>query len=179
MSAPSGTGKTTLVKRLLKDNPDIEHSISCTTRKPRAGEQDGIDYRFLDEDTFRGMIRQDEFFEWEEVHGSLYGTPKEPLLTWRAQGKDAVLDIDIRGALNFKSKYPDTFTIFLVPPSLEVLEQRLKSRMTEGEASLKRRLDNARREIQEKDKFDCVIINKDLDRAYEEVKQAILQKRKQ
>lgn len=177
VSAPSGTGKTTVVKRLLKDHPEIGRSVSYTTREPRAGEKEGVDYYFTDEKTFREMKDRGRFFEWEEVHGACYGTPKEPLLKRRQEGKDTVLDIDTRGALNLKRQFPDTYCIFLVPPSLKVLEERLRSRMTEGETSLKRRLENARQEMGEKNRFDCVIINDDLERAYEEVKRIILQHR--
>lgn len=173
ISAPSGTGKTTLVSRLLREMPDLGRSVSWTTRPPRAGEKEGIDYHFIDEKTFREMAHEDRFFEWEEVHGFFYGTPKEPLLERRKKGKDTVLDIDTRGALNLKQAFPESCLIFLLPPSLAVLEERLRSRRTEEEVSLKRRMENARREIAEKDKFDYVIINDDLDRAYREVKKII------
>ncbi len=119
------------------------------------------------------MVNQGEFFEWEEVHGDFYGTPKGPLILRREQGKDTILDIDMRGALNLKRAYPDSHLIFLLPPSLEALEKRLRSRKTEGEAALQRRLENARREIAEKDNFDYVIMNDDIDRAYNELRRII------
>lgn len=177
MSAPSGAGKTTLANRLFREFPDIDRSISCTTRPIRAGEADGVDYRFISEKTFREMVENSLFFEWEEVHGSLYGTPKEPLLKSRSEGRDTVLDIDTRGALNLKRSFPDSCLIFLMPPSLEALEQRLRTRKTESDAALKRRLENARREMAEKDKFDYAIINDNLDHAYEELKRIILKER--
>lgn len=119
------------------------------------------------------MVEQGLFFEWEEVHGAFYGTPKGPILKRRDEGLDTILDIDTRGALNLKKTYPDSRLIFLMPPSIEALEQRLRCRKTEGEVSLKRRMENARREMGEKDRFDYVIINDDLDRAYNELRKII------
>jgi guanylate kinase len=177
LSAPSGAGKTTLLNRLLADFPELGISVSCTTRTPRPGEKDGVDYRFIDEQRFREMVEAGDFFEWEEVHGAFYGTPKAPIMERRAAGLDTVFDLDTRGALNFKLAYPESFIIFVAPPSLEELEKRLRRRHTEAEESLKRRLENARREISEKDRFDCVIINDDLERAYAELKSVIQKKR--
>lgn len=179
VSAPSGTGKTTLVARLLKEMPDIEKSLSCTTRPPRAGEKDGVDYRFIDQKMFQEMINQELFFEWEEVHGFLYGTPEAPLLERRKDGKDTVLDIDVRGALNLKKRFPDSCLVFLMPPSLEVLEERLRKRRTEAEEILRRRLENARRELGEKEKFDYAIINDDLEKAYQELKTIVVKERRE
>ncbi len=173
MSAPSGAGKTTLLNRLLADFPDIARSVSCTTRAPRAGEQAGVDYVFIDEKTFRDMAQNDLFFEWEEVHSSFYGTPKGPLIERRAQGRDTVLDIDTRGAMSLRRAYPDACLIFLKPPSIEALETRLKARRTEAPEALKRRLENARREMAEQDRFDYVIINDNIDRAYQELRNIV------
>jgi len=173
LSAPSGTGKTTLLKRLLAEFPEIGISISCTTRSPRPGEKDGRDYYFIDEKKFQQMVQESQFFEWEEVHGSFYGTPKQRLIERLREGKDTILDIDTRGALSIKREFPDACLIFLMPPSLTALEERLRVRRTEGEGSLRRRLEDARREIAEKDKFDYVIINDDLDKAYEELRQIV------
>ena len=178
LSAPSGTGKTTLLMRVLREFPDLERSVSCTTRPPRPGEKDGVSYRFVDEKTFREMIQNDGFFEWEEVHGHFYGTPKAPLIARREKGRDTILDIDTRGAMSVKKSYPDSCAIFLMPPSIEVLEQRLRARQTESEASLARRLNNARMEMNEKNKFDYVIVNDELDRAFEEMKRLIVLERK-
>jgi guanylate kinase len=158
--------------------PDLERSVSWTTRPPRPGEKEGVDYRFIDEKTFREMVREDRFFEWEEVHGSFYGTPREPLLQRRREGKDTVFDIDTRGALNLKQAFPESCLVFLLPPSLAVLEERLRRRRTEEEVSLKRRMENARREIAEKDKFDYVIINDDLDRAYEKLREIVFKEKR-
>lgn len=159
-----------MLNRLLADFPDIARSVSCTTRPPRSGERDGVDYVFLDDETFREMVQKDLFFEWEEVHSSFYGTPKGPLVERRALGLDTVLDIDIRGAMSLRRAYPDACLIFLLPPSLEALEDRLKARRTEAPEALKRRLDNAKREMAERDKFDYVIINDNVDRAYQELR---------
>lgn len=173
VSAPSGAGKTTLLNRLLAEFPDIHRSVSCTTRPPRTGEREGNDYYFIDEKAFREKAQNDLFFEWEEVHSFFYGTPKEPIVKRRDRGEDTVLDIDTRGAMSVRRAYPDACLIFLMPPSLEALEARLKGRQTEAEAALKRRLENARLEMAEKDNFDYVIINDDVDRAYRELRDII------
>lgn len=177
VSAPSGTGKTTMVRRVLGEFPDLGRSISYTTRPPRVGERDGFDYYFVDEKSFREMVHGGRFFEWEEVHGALYGTPREPLTRRREEGKDTILDIDTRGALNLKESFPDSFLIFLSPPSLIALEERLRKRRTEEEGSLRRRLEDARREMEEKDRFDYVIMNDNLDLAYEKLKEIIRRER--
>ncbi len=177
LSAPSGAGKTTLSNRLFADFPDIGASVSCTTRPPRAGERNGIDYHFIDDALFRRRMDEGLFFEWEEVHGFLYGTPKEELLDRRARGEDTILDIDVKGALSIKKAFPESLLIFVMPPSLEDLEKRLMARKTEGEETLKRRLENAKREMAERDKFDYIIVNDDLDRAYDELKSILLKNR--
>lgn len=174
LSAPSGAGKTTLVNRLLKDVPQIECSISCTTRKPRPGEKEGVEYYFVTSEKFQEMIRAGEFFEYEEVHGYFYGTPKAPLMERRNQGLDTVLDVDTRGALSVKKAFPDSLTIFLMPPSIEVLEERLRRRQTESESSLQRRLQDAKDQLLEKENFDYVVINDDIERAYQEVLNILL-----
>ncbi|HEX5036815.1 MAG TPA: guanylate kinase [bacterium] len=178
VSAPSGAGKTTLLNRLLADFPDIARSVSCTTRPPRAGEKEGVDYYYVDEKTFRDMAQKDAFFEWEEVHSFFYGTPKPPLVDRRKKGLDTVLDIDTRGAMSVRRAFPDAVLIFLMPPSIEALEARLKGRQTEAPEALKKRLENARAEMAEQDKFDYVIINDDVDRAYSELKTIISGRRK-
>lgn len=166
-----------MVRRVLGEFPDLGRSISYTTRPPRVGERDGFDYYFVDEKSFREMVHGGRFFEWEEVHGALYGTPREPLTRRREEGKDTILDIDTRGALNLKESFPDSFLIFLSPPSLIALEERLRKRRTEEEGSLRRRLEDARREMEEKDRFDYVIMNDNLDLAYEKLKEIIRRER--
>ncbi len=132
----------------------------------------------MEESRFRDMVREGAFFEWEEMHGRYYGTPKEPLLRRRDAGLDTVFDIDVRGAMNLKKAYPDTCSIFIIPPSLGVLEERLRRRRSEDEAAMARRLADARREMEEQDHFDYVIINDDLERAYGELKSVIEKERK-
>jgi guanylate kinase len=178
VSAPSGAGKTTLLNRLLADFPDMARSVSCTTRPPRAGEKEGVDYYYVDEKSFREMAQKDEFFEWEEVHSFFYGTPKAPLIDRRRKGLDTVLDIDTRGAMSVRRSFPDAVLIFLMPPSIEALEARLKGRQTEAPGALKKRLENARAEMAEQDKFDYVIINDDVDQAYSELKKIISERSK-
>ena len=178
VSAPSGAGKTTLLNRLLADFPDLRRSVSCTTRPPRAGERDGVDYTFIDEKTFQKMIDENLFFEWEEVHSYRYGTPKAQLIETRNQGLDTILDIDTRGAMTLRKAFSDAVLIFLMPPSIETLEVRLKGRQTEAEEALKRRLENARQEMAEKDKFDYIIVNDDKERAYQDLRSVIDQVRR-
>lgn len=177
ISAPSGTGKTTVDRKVLSQLTDCLRSISVTTRKPRSGEREEVDYRFVTPARFQKMIDQGDFFEWEEVHGFLYGTPKVNLGEATRKGVDLLLDIDVRGALSIKKGYPESVLIFLSPPSLEVLEARLRGRRTEGEESLQQRLKAARREMEAKKEFDYVIINDELDQAVREVIEIIRQER--
>lgn len=174
ISAASGTGKTTLVKRLLEEMPDLSLSISCTTRPKRPGEKSGVDYYFIDRSSFLEKIKQDEFFEYEEVHGSYYGTPKAPLMKNRRMGIDTLFDVDTRGALNIKKQFPDSVLIFLLPPSFETLTERLKQRHTEDERALKRRINEGKQQIAQKDKFDYNVVNDNVDRAFTELKGIIL-----
>lgn len=173
ISAPSGTGKTTLVRKILNEIPNTVPSISVTTRPPRPGEKEGVDYYFVSQEKFKEMKDRREFFESEEVHGYLYGTPRAALEKAQQNGKIIVLDIDVRGALTFKKNYPESCLVFLSPPSQAVLERRLRSRRTEPEASLKRRLEAAAVEMREKEKFDCVIINDDLENAFRETQKVL------
>ena len=170
ISAPSGTGKTTIARKILEKISGCRRSVSATTRSPRPGEQSGIDYHFVDEAAFRGMVERGELFEWEEVHGALYGTPRKNLREAEESRIDLLLDIDTRGALSVKQAFPQSCLIFLKPPSWEVLEERLKGRKTEAGESLKRRLEAARREMAEQNKFDYVIINDELEKTVAEVK---------
>lgn len=177
ISAPSGTGKTTLVKKIVAEVPDCCRSVSATTRPPRRGEREGVDYRFVDGATFREMILRGEFFEWQEVHGFLYGTAHKVLQEAQRTGVDLLLDIDTRGALAIKQAYSGSCLIFLKPPTWETLVERLKGRKTEEAESLQRRLEAAKRELEEQKKFDYVIINDRLDKTIEEVKQVIERER--
>ncbi len=171
LSSPSGGGKTTLLHCLMQDRPDLKLSVSYTTRRPRPGEKDGVDYHYISRDEFREKIETGALLEWEEVHGSLYGTPKAEAGQNIA---NLLFDVDTKGALQLRQLHPHTTLIFIQPPSLEVLKERLKARGTEDAADLERRLDRFRLEMAEKDKFDYVIINDNVERAVSELKRIIL-----
>lgn len=171
ISAPSGAGKTTLLKRLLAVIPNLEFSVSHTTRPPRPGEQDGVDYHFIDRDGFLALRDQEAFLEWAEVHGNFYGTSREAVTAALEKGRDLCLDIDVQGAAQVRraADLPTVF-IFIAPPSLEVLEQRLRGRNTDAPEVIARRLDNARREMTEASWYDYRIINDQLARAEAELR---------
>ena len=167
MSAPSGAGKTTLCQNLLKKFPQISYSISHTTREPRKNEIDGEDYFFITTKDFEEKIRQSFWVEFAEVHGNYYGTSREYLEKQVDQGLSVLLEVDIKGAKQIKKLYPDAVTIFIMAPSFEVLEERLRHRATDSEDIINIRLNNARGEIEQKDLFDYVIINDELTEACE------------
>jgi guanylate kinase len=165
LSAPSGTGKTTLARRLLQEEPDAAFSVSATTRPPRGAERDGRDYRFVDEAAFDRMIAAGELLEWAHVHGHRYGTPRQSAAE-AAAGKLVLLDIDVQGGLQVKRQLPAAVTVFLLPPSLEELERRLRLRRTEAEEVVRRRLEAARAEVAAgRAAYDYVVLNEDLERA--------------
>lgn len=166
-AAPSGAGKTTIVHHLLEKYDELAFSVSATTRERRPHEVDGEDYYFLSRERFQELIRKDGFVEWEEVYSGLfYGTLRSELQRLWAAGKHIVFDIDVKGALNIKKAYPDeTLAIFVKPPSLEALSNRLRQRGTEDEANLKKRMDRAAAELAYESKFDRVLINDELDKA--------------
>ena len=171
-SAPSGAGKTSIVKGVLPDTPQLEFSVSACSRPMRPGEKDGVDYYFLTPDAFRAKIKENAFLEWEEVYpGSFYGTLRSEVeRIWKA-GKHVVFDVDVAGGLNIKKQYPEqSLAIFIQPPSLEELEKRLVNRQTETAESLKSRLGKAAHELKFSDQFDRIIINKDLNTAIQETK---------
>jgi guanylate kinase len=149
--------------------PGSRLSVSVTTRAPREGEVDGVDYHFVDQPTFRGMVESGELLEWAEFAGNLYGTPRDPVIEQVAQGKVVVLDIEVQGALQVKSKVPDALLVFLVPPSFEALEKRLRGRGTDDDRAVERRLRAAREEMAQQDAFDAVVVNDDLERCTAEV----------
>ena len=165
LSAPSGAGKTTLSRHILERTPDLRLSISYTTRTPRPGEINGRDYHFIDEARFVQLQANGAFAEWAQVHGLLYGTAREPLDNALAQGKDFLLDIDVQGAHQLKVTYPEAVSIFVLPPSWGELENRLRSRGTDHEGVITRRLQRAREETQELGSYDYVIVNDHLKRA--------------
>lgn len=170
LSAPSGTGKTTLAHRLKKELPDSVFSISCTTRPPRGSERDGVDYIFLSEAKFRQMVQEDAFAEWAEVHGHFYGTPRSTVEEAMEQGKLALFDIDVQGGEQIKQRYPMAVTVLVLPPSQEELERRLRGRGTDSHATIERRLLAARSEIRRGRSFDYRVINDDLETALEDLK---------
>jgi guanylate kinase len=175
-SAPSGSGKTTIVHRMLAEIPELAFSVSACTRAPREGEVHGRDYYFLSVDEFIRAIENDEFVEWEMVYeGKYYGTLRSEVeRIWNMQ-KHVVFDVDVEGGVNLKDKFGDkALAIFVMPPSLEVLEQRLRARGSETEEMLAERVEKARSEMDYANQFDRVILNDDLERAVAECKEAIL-----
>ena len=170
LSAPSGAGKTTLARRLLRSDPDAVFSVSVTTRAPRDREVDGVDYTFVDDATFRGMIEGDRLLEWAHVHGATYGTPSRFAAEALENGRLVVFDIDVQGGMQIKERHPEAATVLLVPPSRQELERRLRSRGTDPEEVVRRRLEVARAEIHAcLEGYDYVVINDDLDRAFSDL----------
>lgn len=166
LCAPSGTGKTTLVRMLVEKFKRFAFSISCTTRAPRAHEQDGVDYYFLDKSEFEKRIDQKYFAEWARVHGNYYGTPLGKTIEILQSGRDILFDIDVQGAAQLKRNLPGTFLVFIMPPSRAELEKRLRSRGTDDEASINIRLQNAKSELREAGWFDAWLMNDDIDQAF-------------
>lgn len=174
LSSPSGAGKTTLSKRLLSQNPDVVLSVSATTRAPRPGEVDGRDYHFLSVEDFKAKIEEDYFFEWAEVFGRYYGTPKTPVLEAVEEGRDVVFDIDWQGAQILADQAPaDTVRVFILPPSLALLEDRLRKRGQDSADVIKGRMDRAKDEISHWSEYDYVIVNDDFARALEKLNQIL------
>ena len=167
--APSGTGKTTLIRKLCQEFP-LNFSVSCTTRPPRPGETEGRDYIFLDRAEFLKKKCAGYFAEWAEVHGNFYGTPLQPVLERLNRGEDMLFDIDVQGAAQLALSLPEARFVFILPPSLEVLTQRLHKRGTDSEEAIKLRLVNARVEIKTCHWFDAWIVNNDLEQAYAELR---------
>jgi len=169
VSAPSGAGKHTILKRVLARDPELTYSISATSRPPRPGEQDGREYYFLDRAEFERRAAAGEFAEWAEVHGNLYGTLRRELDRIAASGKDALLELDVQGMRNMKRMGVAPVTVFIMAPSFEELEQRLRARGTDSGEVIAVRLKNARREVAAKDEFDHVIVNVDIREAVAEL----------
>ena len=165
VAAPSGAGKTTLVRLLLENDPGIRLSISSTTRAPRPGEEDGREYHFVDVAEFVDSVGRGEFLEWAQVHGNYYGTSKRWVEAEMSAGRDILLEIDWQGAQQVRKSFPQAIGMFILPPSIEALEDRLSSRGTDSAATIARRIAAAREEIRHVDEFDYVIINDDLQRA--------------
>jgi guanylate kinase len=177
ISAPSGAGKTTLCKRLLKTIPNMKLSVSYTTRKARSGEKNDVHYSFITEKRFKGMIERGEFAEWATVHGNLYGTSLKMLKKLNNEGYDIILDIDIRGALQLKKTLDKAVYIFILPPSMKTLERRLVNRKSDSKDVIARRIHNAKAEIAGYADYDYVVVNDKLDKAYKELESIIISSR--
>jgi guanylate kinase len=173
VAAPSGAGKTTLVGRLLKDDPQVMHSISFTTRAPRGGEQNGREYNFIDVPRFLDMRERGEFAEWAEVHDNFYGTSRVWLEQRMQEGCDMLLEIDWQGAQQMRRQFPEAVSIFVLPPSIAELERRLRGRGSDSDDVIARRVAGAYGEMRHVGEFDFVIINNDLDVALGELKAAV------
>ena len=173
ISAPSGTGKSTLIKLLFKRLKGLSFSISRTTRRPRKGERNGREYFFVSEEVFKKGIKRGEFAEWAKVHDSYYGTPKSCMKKIIDSGRDVVLDIDVKGALNLHKLYPGAAMIFIAPPSLKELEKRIRSRNKDSEKSIRTRLKNARKELKFADRYGYRVVNDKIPRVIKELKSII------
>ncbi len=177
ISAPSGSGKTTLVRRLLDTLDDVKFSVSFTTRPVRGSERDRIDYHFVPSDLFRTKIEDGEFLEWAEVHGNYYGTSKIVTEQVRASGEDILLDVDVQGAAQVRKAQPDAITLFVMPPSFDVLEERLRGRRQDSDEVIAGRLEEARHEIHHYKNYDYVLINDSVERTSELLKAIVLAER--
>jgi guanylate kinase len=162
ISAPSGSGKSTLVGKLMRRVTGLRFSVSYTTREPRGSERDGTEYYFISRQDFEGRIYKGEFLEWADVFGNLYGTHASELERASKEGSDLILDIDVKGARQLKERIPGAVSIFILPPSREVLEQRLRARSQDSEPVIERRLNEAAEEIRNYSQYDYVLVNKDV-----------------
>lgn len=173
VSGPSGAGKGTICKALIEKNP-IWISTSCTTRKPREGEVEGVNYFFIEKEEFLRRIDNDEFLEYAEVYGNFYGTPRSEVLRLLEEGKDVILEIDIQGALKIKSSYPEGVFIFIMPPSMEELRNRITNRGSETPESLKTRMEAAYDEISFASKYDYAVVNDEVETAVKKIESIIV-----
>ena len=173
-SAPSGTGKSTIAEALMDRFDSLAYSISHTSRPPRGTEQDGIDYHFVTESTFREMIERNAFLEWAEVHGHLYGTAFDAVKAQMSAGSDILMDVDVQGGRNVKKQFPESILIFLLPPSFEILQKRLTARGTDTPAVIEKRMAQASEEIKHCSWYDYIVINDDLEKAVFEAQSIIV-----
>ena len=173
ISGPSGVGKSSLLKRLLANHDNLRFSASTTTRQPRVGEQDGVDYNFVTQEQFTADIEQDLFLEWAVVHGNYYGTSKKQIQTMTESGLDVILDIDVQGSQNLMKKNIDGIYIFIAPPSIGELRKRLIGRGTDSEEVIATRLKNAEKEMECMDKYPNIVFNDDLEEAYNKLEEII------
>jgi guanylate kinase len=173
VSSPSGGGKTSVVKQILKDFPDIVFSVSVTTRPIRLNEVNGVDYFFVNDEEFEKKIKNNEFIEWERFYDYYYGTLKSFVDHNIRIGKSVIFEVDVKGAVSLKKIYPESFLIFIDPPSFEELVTRLKNRKTESESDLQKRIDRAKMELSFKKDFDYIFVNDELQKVYKSVKNLI------
>ena len=173
VSGAAGTGKDSVVSALRKAHPEIEKTVSATTRSPRPGEVDGRDYYFVDEEKFQRMVAEDGFLEYAAVHGHHYGTPRQPVMEALANGQNVMLDIDPQGALQVMERMPGCVSVFILPPSFAELRRRLEGRHTEQREEIERRLHNARGEVAQMNRYQYLLINDDVDAAYETLKDIV------
>ena len=177
VSAPSGAGKTSLCRAITDSLENLTHSVSYATRKPRPGEIDGRDYHFVSPERFQDMIRDGDFAEWAEVHSNLYGTSRRVLDDMVGKGIDVILDIDTQGAKQIKQKYKDAIYVFIMPPSFDVLEERLRNRNSDKEDEIKKRMRRAHEEIKDYTMYDYLVVNHDFDRALTELRSIVTAER--
>ena len=177
ISSPSGGGKGTLIREVRAAMPDIAYSVSLTTRAPRWGEEDGRDYHFVTENEFNDCIESDGFLEYAEVHGNMYGTSKAQTERFTAEGRDVILEIDVQGAKSVLEKAPDAVSIFILPPSFEIMRARLTSRNTEDAADLELRLKNSREEVRFFERFKYIVVNDEVHTASRAIASIILAER--
>ncbi len=169
ISGPSGSGKSTIIKENRKRIDNLTYSVSHTSRRPRGAEEDGVEYHFVDRDTFRAMIDRNEFAEWAEVFQDYYGTSLRELKERTSQGLDVIMDLDVQGALNMRRAVKDCVLVFILPPSMEVLKERLRARGTDDSTAVARRMERAASEIISARQYDFLVLNDRLDRAVEDV----------
>ena len=177
VSAPSGAGKTSLCRAITNSLENLTHSISYATRQPRPGEIDGRDYYFVSPERFRDMIEAGDFAEWAEVHSNFYGTSRRVLDDMISKGLDVILDIDTQGAKQIKAKYDSAAFIFIMPPSLDILEERLRNRKSDHEDEIRKRMQRSREEIRDYAMYDYIIVNRDFDRALTELRSIVISER--
>lgn len=177
ISAPSGSGKTTIEKRVAEEVAGVIRSISCTTRELREGEAESEDYDFISKEEFLKKIEEGYFLEWEEIFGNYYGTPKDQFISAQKNGVDIILSIDVKGAKKVKEIFPESISIFIMPPSVKELENRLRKRKTDTESQLETRLREAEKEMMAQEEYEYLVINEDLEKAINEVKEIIKKER--